>query len=143
MINLLAGMFSWTVFITPASDISDRINSTLTLFLAEVAFLFVIADKLPQVSYLTVMDRIILGSFVLLFFTAVESVAAYMFVAEGTFFSSAAGPNFAAAKKVDMYAAALFPLAFILLHFVAVRNALKFRKTLKKMGPSAIDLMKD
>ena len=141
LINLLAGMFSWSVFLIPASDISDRINSTLTLFLAEVAFLFVIADKLPKVSYLTVMDKIILGSFILLFSTAFESIIAYSFVAENKFFSSCLGPNNDSAEMVDMVSAAFFPLAFLVLHVVCVWSAIRKRRMLKKLGASAKSLM--
>lgn len=137
LINLLAGMFSWSVFLIPASDFCDRINSTLTLFLAEVAFLFVIADKLPQVSYLTVMDRIILGSFVLLFSTAFESVIAYAFVAENKFFSSSLGPNNDKAELVDMVSAVIFPLAFLFLHVVSIWQAIRKRRMLKKLGAAA------
>ena len=139
LINLLAGMFSWTVFLTPASEFIDRINSTLTLFLAEVAFLFVIADKLPQVSYLTVMDRIVLGSFVLLFATAIESVLAYTFISDGKFFSSAGGPDYVKAEEVDKYAFFLFPLAFFLLHVVCIFRAISKRSLLKKLGVEAKD----
>jgi hypothetical protein len=141
LINLITGMFSWTVFLVPVIDISDRINSTLTLFLAEVAFLFVIADKLPQVSYLTVMDKIILSSFVLLFLTALESCIAYSFVAEGKFFSSSSGPNAEIAEKFDEWSICLFPLAFFGLHIVCVWRALFKRTQLKKMGTKAIEKM--
>ena len=34
LINLLAGMFSWSVFLLPAHEVADRFNITLTLFLA-------------------------------------------------------------------------------------------------------------
>lgn len=46
LVNFLAGIFSWSVFIMPTEDIVDKINCTLTLYLSEEAFLFVIADKL-------------------------------------------------------------------------------------------------
>mmetsp|Transcript_17245 Transcript_17245/g.34577 ORF Transcript_17245/g.34577 Transcript_17245/m.34577 type:complete len:396 (-) Transcript_17245:91-1278(-) len=137
LINLLAGMFSWYVFLMPASDISDRINTTLTLFLAEVAFLFVIADKLPQVSYLTVMDRIILGSFVLLFLTAFETMIAYSFVAENKFFSSKTGPDNTKAEAVDMFSAIAFPISFVALHVACVWRAIWKRKQLVGLGAEA------
>jgi hypothetical protein len=53
----------------------DRLGNTLTVFLASVAFLFVLNDALPKVSYLTTLDLIILANFGLLFMVQDASIA--------------------------------------------------------------------
>jgi hypothetical protein len=53
LINVILSVWSWAIFWMEASDFADRMNVSLTLFLANVAFLFVISDKLPKVRQMT------------------------------------------------------------------------------------------
>lgn len=57
---------------TEISDRMNRRNILITFFLAMVAFMFVISEKLPKVDFLTVLDEYILGSFAILFCTSIE-----------------------------------------------------------------------
>lgn len=77
-VNFGAATFSWVSFLMPASMIEERLNLTVTLFLAEVAFCFILAGELPKVPYLTLIDAIILGSFVMLFLIGMQSAVAYV-----------------------------------------------------------------
>ena len=43
--------------VVPAQDLSTRAQLILTLVLTIVAFKMAIASKLPEVSYLTVLDK--------------------------------------------------------------------------------------
>ena len=72
-------IWSWSVFFVDPSELLDRYEVLLNLFLAAVAFLFVVNDKLPKVSYLTLLDKSLLGTFVLLFLTALESWMVFIF----------------------------------------------------------------
>merc|ERR1712228_125124 len=73
LVQVFIVMWSWTVFFEDPSDLLGRYEVVLNLFLAAVAFLFVVNDKLPKVAYLTLLDKNLLCTFVLLFCCAVES----------------------------------------------------------------------
>mmetsp|Transcript_11049 Transcript_11049/g.22853 ORF Transcript_11049/g.22853 Transcript_11049/m.22853 type:complete len:362 (-) Transcript_11049:143-1228(-) len=60
-ILFMLNMISFTSFLM--ESLADQMSVTLTLLLTAVAFKFVIADKLPAVSYLTTMDVYILSVF--------------------------------------------------------------------------------
>ena len=49
---------SWMPLWQSPLEFADRFNETLTLLLATVAFLFVVNDSLPRVSYLTILDKV-------------------------------------------------------------------------------------
>jgi hypothetical protein len=53
----------------------DRLSVTLTLMLTAVAYKFIVASALPQVSYLTSLDTYVLVCFLFLFLITVENVA--------------------------------------------------------------------
>ncbi len=65
-----------TSFIIPSNSLADRMSVNLTLLLTAVAFKFVVSQSLPHISYLTLLDKYVLTSFVMLFFVVVENVAA-------------------------------------------------------------------
>lgn len=58
----------------PWMDIADRL-SVLTLLLTAVAFKLVMASELPQVSYLTTLDKYLLGCNLWILVAALENVA--------------------------------------------------------------------
>ncbi len=86
---------------------AERLNLLVTLFLASVAFLYVVNDKIPLVSYLTLLDKITLSSFFLLFIMAVESFVVHVLGAPDH------GNDETSARQIDWWAARLFPLASI------------------------------
>ena len=57
---------SFASFFVPRTDLADRSAITVTLLLALVAFKLVIADKLPHLSYATIVDWYVMACFVLL-----------------------------------------------------------------------------
>lgn len=50
LINTLSFLWSLIMFFGEPTDLMGRMGTTITLFLAAVAFLFVVNDKLPKVS---------------------------------------------------------------------------------------------
>lgn len=59
---LLTAM-QFSVFAVEVADVADRLGVTLTLVLASVAYKYVVSEKLPNISYLTMCDFYVLGSF--------------------------------------------------------------------------------
>jgi len=67
-------VLSWSVFWMQGESLANRIRMAATAFLTVVAYQFAIAGSLPKVAYLTVMDRLMVASFVLIALTALESM---------------------------------------------------------------------
>ena len=70
---LLILIICWSVFWSPPKELESRLTVTITCFLALVAYTFVIDDDLPKLSYLTLMDQIILVSY---FFASLPTIFA-------------------------------------------------------------------
>jgi hypothetical protein len=65
---------SWSVFWMPAETLANRIRLASTAFLTIVAYQFSISGSLPKVAYLTLMDQLMIGSFILIALSALESM---------------------------------------------------------------------
>lgn len=117
-VNYGAATFSWVSFIMPASMIEERLNLTVTLFLAEVAFCFILANDLPKVPYLTLVDHIILASFVMLFLLGIQSSIAYILTQQedtSRWFSSTNGTSlYQTAEDFDKWSCLIFSTTFTL-----------------------------
>jgi hypothetical protein len=74
---------SWSVFYIDVDDISGRLGITVTLFLAAVAFNFVIGSALPKVPYNTLLDQNLLVSYSYIAATVIENIAAYQIFRAG------------------------------------------------------------
>ena len=70
-------MMSWVVFVFPTDDLSGRSGTTMTLFLAAIAFNFIISATLPKVSYMTKMDIYLLVCYAFIFLSVVQSGIVY------------------------------------------------------------------
>jgi hypothetical protein len=77
-LQLLITAMSWPVPFLPPELFIERANLAIALFLASVAFMFVLGESIPKVSYLTILDKMVLWNFCLLFFAVAESFVAYL-----------------------------------------------------------------
>ena len=50
-------LLSLTAKVVPVEEFADRMSISLTLLLTSVAFKFVVAEKLPNLSYQTYLDQ--------------------------------------------------------------------------------------
>lgn len=71
---LIVGL-SFSIFWMRDESLAGRIRISATAFLTVVAYQFAISGNLPKVAYLTIMDRLMVTSFVLIALTAVQSMA--------------------------------------------------------------------
>jgi len=80
-------MLSFVAFAIDAEDLADRASVVLTLLLTAVAFKLVVADALPKISYVTVLDIYMDFQFLLIFGIALQNgfVAAFAKIAPATF----------------------------------------------------------
>jgi hypothetical protein len=68
---LIILIICWSVFWTSSKELESRLTVTIVCFLSLIAYNYVIDDELPKLSYLTLMDYIVLLSYV---FAAVPSI---------------------------------------------------------------------
>ena len=68
-----------------------------------IAFLFATQAIVPRLNYLTIMDKFVLGSTILVFLALVEAVMTAYFIAK---------EREALAVRMDRYCRAIFPAAF-------------------------------
>ena len=94
-------MLSWSVFWMGDERFAGRSRVSATGVLTIVAYQFVLAEGLPRVSYLTVLDKIMIISFGLLAVSVLESLLVSRHP-EGS----------AAALRIDRAARWTFPLAY-------------------------------
>ena len=75
MVLMMLSTFSLSVIkMDPVGKFSERMSFIMTVFLAIVAFAFVIASSTPSTPYLTVLDKLTSSSYVLTFFIGIETV---------------------------------------------------------------------
>lgn len=103
-ILILIVTLSFLVFLHGADHFGERMSFSLTLFLAGVAFSFVTSGLIPRISYLTLLDVFMLGSYAVIFLTVVENAAVYVLAHRG---------RMAIANRLDRVSLCVFPLAFL------------------------------
>lgn len=99
---LLIVALSWSVFWMVEEKFGIRVRTSATGVLTVVAYQFVASQDLPRVGYLTLLDKIMVISFVLLAVTVVESYIVSRYQADD--------PD--RARRIDRMARWIFPLGY-------------------------------
>jgi hypothetical protein len=99
---ILIVALSWSVFWMTDERFSNRSRISATGVLTIVAYQFAFAKDLPRIGYLTLLDQIMIGSFVLLAVTVVESL----------FVDRANATNPLEALRIDRTSRWLFPAIY-------------------------------
>lgn len=73
----LAQLFVFAVGTEP-EDLADRLSISFTMVLTALVFMFVIESRLPTVSFLTLLDKYIYGTFVIMMIITLGSAAAVL-----------------------------------------------------------------
>lgn len=94
---------SWSVFWMHDESLAGRMRISATSFLTVVAYQFSIVGSLPKVSYLTLMDRLMIGSFILIALTGLQSMRAVAL--------RASSPQHA--DRLDRVCRWLFPASYV------------------------------
>ncbi|XP_066265838.1 gamma-aminobutyric acid receptor subunit beta-like [Branchiostoma lanceolatum] len=79
LILFVIGALSFTVFSIKPEEHKDRLGIIFTLLLTTVAFKLVVSQYLPTVSYLTLLDKYVLGCIIFQCSVAVENTLASVF----------------------------------------------------------------
>jgi len=71
---ILTFLITATLFFVPPEDLADRVGISLTGLLACIATQFAISFNLPQIDYLTVIDRLFVATYVCIALSVLVSV---------------------------------------------------------------------
>jgi hypothetical protein len=94
---------SWSIFWMGDESFVNRIRISATAFLTVVAYQFAISGNLPKVAYLTLMDRLMIASFVLIAMSALQSLPVV----------ALRDTNPRRAARLDQVSRWLFPLSYL------------------------------
>ena len=94
---------SWCVFWINPEQYGPQIGLSATSMLTLIAFIFATTNMVPELGYLTLLDKFIVGSTMLVFLALVESLATVYLVSIGK--NTIAG-------RMDRISRWLFPIAF-------------------------------
>ena len=100
---ILIVMLSWSVFWMRNESLGGRMRISSTAFLTIVAYQFAVSGSLPKVAYLTLMDKLMIASFILIALSALENMVAVLL----------AERNPEGARKLDRRSQWIFPLAYM------------------------------
>jgi PAS domain-containing protein len=99
---LIIVAISWSVFWMTGESLASRSRITATGVLTVVAYQFVIAEDLPRIAYLTVLDKLMLVSFSMLAVIVIQSMLVARFRDD----------DFATARRIDRTSRWLFPAGY-------------------------------
>lgn len=105
MIQILIVALAFLVHVADPLAFGDRMSFSLTLFLAAVAFSFITAGLIPRISYLTLLDVFMLGSYAVIFISVAENAMVYRLASRG---------RMDAAHRLDRMTLVVMPIAFAL-----------------------------
>lgn len=109
---ILIVIMSWAVFWIDPKQSGTQMSVGMTTMLTLIAFRFAVVSSLPNISYLTKMDILILGSTILVFASLVEVVATSVLALTG---------KLELARWIDKKISRwLFPFLFLIMIYTAL-----------------------
>ena len=98
-------MMSWVVFWIDTNQISIQLSVAVTTVLTLIAYHIALSGRLPQIPYLTQMDKFLFSSTILVFMSLIEVVVT-------SHLSSTS--RLGLARRIDLTARWFFPVLFLL-----------------------------
>lgn len=77
LVSLLLTLAGLLMFFIPEEDLVDRMSYGITVFLAMIGHSFATKDDLPRISYLTILDAVVLASNLVIFLILLVSIYRY------------------------------------------------------------------
>ena len=97
-------MMSWVVFWIDPKQVPNQLSVAVTTVLTLIAYHIALSGRLPDIPYLTHMDKFLFSSTVLVFMALIEVVITS---------NLASTERLAQARRIDRTARWLFPLLFV------------------------------
>jgi hypothetical protein len=101
---------SWCVFWINPAQYGPQIGLSATSMLTLIAFIFATTNMVPRLGYLTLLDRFIVFSTILVFLALIESLTTIYLVSK---------EKKELAMRVDLLSRFVFPIVFGTISFVA------------------------
>ena len=101
---VLIVMMSWVVFWIDPAQVPNQLSVAVTTVLTLIAYHIALSGRLPDIPYLTQMDKFLFGSTVLVFMSLIEVVVT-------SHLSST--EQLGNARRIDKTARVLFPILFL------------------------------
>jgi len=98
-------MMSWVVFWIDPKQIPNQLSVAVTTVLTLIAYHIALSGRLPEIPYLTIMDKFLFSSTLLVFMSLIEVVITSHFSSTN---------RLEAARRIDKTARWFFPLLFLL-----------------------------
>jgi hypothetical protein len=95
---------SYLVFYIEAGQLELASSLTVTSLIAAIAFQWTISDDLPEIGYLTTVDRIYYLSYFLIMFAMVQTIWTFNLEKRG---------HFKLSKNLEIFGRWAFPIVFI------------------------------
>ncbi len=108
---ILIIFMSWAVFYIDPKELESQISISVSSILSVIALQFTFVGILPKVSYLTRLDKFILGATIIIFLALVESVTTSALTLKD---------RQTIAQKLDRWSRIIFPVGLILLSVFAL-----------------------
>ncbi len=102
-------LMSFSVLWIKPSSLDSRLQVGVVCFLALITFTFIVDQELPKLSYLTIMDLVILTSYVFAAITTIESIYIARYV-----------NDYDNALKIDSLFKKLLPIGYFLILFIII-----------------------
>jgi hypothetical protein len=96
-------VMSWCVFWINPAQYGPQVSLSATSMLTLIAFIFATTNMVPELSYLTRLDRFIVGSTILVFLALIETIVTVSLVSN---------ERKEYVLRIDRVCRLLFPLAF-------------------------------
>ena len=103
---LLIVMMSWAVFWIDPTDSGAQFSMAVTAMLTLIAYRFAIDANVPKLPYLTCLDKFVLSSSLLVFFTLIQAIVTSKLAKRG---------DLEVARSMDRHCRWIFPLIFFLI----------------------------
>ncbi len=107
---LIILVICWSVFWTSSKELESRLTVTIVCFLSLIAYNYVIDDELPKLSYLTLMDYIVLLSYVFAAFPSILSIVSHRYYQA----------NKEEFLRIDKWAGVAGPSIFLILLYILI-----------------------
>ena len=117
-------LMSFSVLWIKPSSLDSRLQVGVVCFLALITFTFIVDQEIPKLSYLTIMDLVILTSYVFAAITTIESIYIAKYV-----------NDYKKAEKIDSFLKKLLPISYLLIVFLIIFSGIS-------SNPNTIEALK-
>ena len=112
---VLMVIMTWSIFWMDGEKLNDRIKVCSYGFLTSVTFSLAVSTILPRISYLTFLDKILIGTYIYVMLAALQSAIQHIIKNSG---------RASLAAKIDYWCRPIFPLSYVLLWIVLAKTSL-------------------